>query len=320
MKYIGILCILLVLMPAFASAEMDMKYKVVSNEDPLISWLEKLEVYVSDANYVDDPYNTYVDPGQSVTYDLVVCNWEINGYYFVADLIILDSNYVGVDAWSSDAVYLNSGTCSQDYYITLPAPNTPGTYKVEATSYYGQTPYNPVPDDTDYFWLHVEGDTPTPDTPTPDTPTEPGNTPPTAKITYIEMGGGKIVLKGVDSTDSDGIIEKYDWHINNEFVNGQSTFTHVFDTAGTYVIQLTVEDDDKATAQAILTVTINENEDTGVVQIASTDASESESTPPSQNTGIWFEDGSLKVPGFESVFSICGLLLVSYLVRRGQQE
>lgn len=151
------------------------------------------------------------------------------------------------------------------------------------------------------------------------TVTPPGivNNPPTAKITYVLMGGDKVILKGVESSDTDGTIEKYDWFINDVFVNGQSTFTQVFDTEGTYEIVLIVEDNDGATAQATLIVPVN-IEDDGVSIIAdNVDASAAEVTGTEGRTGIWFEDGALKVPGFGGLLAVMVLLILSCR-KRGQ--
>ena len=138
-----------------------------------------------------------------------------------------------------------------------------------------------------------------------------------------------MVLRGTDSTDSDGTIDEFFWYLNEQYINGQSTFTHVFDQPGDYVIRLDVTDNNGETSSASLIVKINpptDNSASGVV-IGDIDDSQATSEPAmgasggtDQPKGIWVEDGALKVPGFEAVFAIMGLMLVSWYVHRGKEE
>lgn len=154
--------------------------------------------------------------------------------------------------------------------------------------------------------------------------TTPTNALPVARIAYEDMGNGKMVLRGTDSTDSDGTIEEYLWHLNDQYINGQSTFTHVFDEAGTYTIRLDVVDNDGGSSSATLMISIKESDNSAGVVIGDVDDTQSTSSPAAGTSGekqdykgIWIEDGALKVPGFEALFAICGIVVVFWYVRRG---
>ena len=65
-------------------------------------------------------------------------------------------------------------------------------------------------------------------------------------------------LDGAASSDDSTIVD-YAWQINDGTTGSGITFVHSFDTAGEYIVTLTVTDDDGATDTATQTVTVNPN-------------------------------------------------------------
>lgn len=334
------LSVMVLLMLIFnASADLSVNTNLEKVDKPFTISLFELEIYVSDID-ADDPWNTYATPGQEITVDFVICNWDEVGNTYFGELYIINSNDVGNHVWSTPSnIYIASGTCAPDYFFSFNAPTTPGKYKIVANAFKGS---DWSLDDTAYFWLHVESSaTPTP-TPTPtatpptsyppgETPTatptvQPSNIPPVAKITYEDMGNGKLVLRGTESTDPDGTIEEFKWHLNDQYINGQSTFTHVFDEAGTHTIRLDVIDNDGGSSSAILIVTLQESENSAGVVIGNVDDTQAASQPAAgtsggqQPRGIWIEDGALMMPGFEALFAIAGLIMVFWNTHRRREE
>lgn len=333
-----ILSVMLLLMLIFnASADLTVNTNLEKVDKPFTISLFSLEIYVSDID-ADDPWNTYATPGQEITVNLVICNWDDVGDNYFAEMYLIDEDDYGNHVWSTPSnIYIAPGTCAPDYFFSFDAPTTPGKYKVSANVF--KTSDWSL-DDTSYFWLNVEGSatpTPTPtDTPysyPPDeTPTatatatatgQPSNIPPVARITYEDMGNGKIVLRGTESTDPDGTITEYKWHLNDQYINGQSTFTHVFDEVGTNTIRLDVIDNDGGSSSATLIVKLQESENSAGVVIGDVDDTQSAADASSgtqQPRGIWIEDGALMMPGFPAVFAMAGIVVVFWNIRRRREE
>ncbi|RLM95294.1 PKD domain-containing protein [Haloarcula sp. Atlit-7R] len=84
------------------------------------------------------------------------------------------------------------------------------------------------------------------------------NTPPTASITGPSSAAvGSQVTFDASAADTDGSIESYEWDFGDgETATGQSV-DHTFGSAGDYTVELTVIDNDGATAQATQTVTVD---------------------------------------------------------------
>lgn len=89
---------------------------------------------------------------------------------------------------------------------------------------------------------------------------EGGKKPPVAVIDGPASGlvNEPLVFDGRDSSDSDGLIAKYTWDFGDGATGKGGKEKHVYTTAGTYQVTLTVIDSDDLTAQAVQTVTIDE--------------------------------------------------------------
>ncbi|RKZ60442.1 MAG: hypothetical protein DRR08_11330 [Candidatus Parabeggiatoa sp. nov. 2] len=94
-------------------------------------------------------------------------------------------------------------------------------------------------------------------------PTEPApeNKPPLAEFEFSvtpEQGNGPftVSLDGSHSSDQDGTIVNYEWHSEGQTTSGNPA-TLVFQEAGTYVVTLTVTDNDGATVEMTQDVEIN---------------------------------------------------------------
>ncbi|MEM9935524.1 MAG: PKD domain-containing protein, partial [Bacteroidota bacterium] len=67
-----------------------------------------------------------------------------------------------------------------------------------------------------------------------------------------------INVNGLSSTDSDGAIAEYTWDFGDGSLPRTGvSLTHLYTTAGIYIVTLTVQDDDGATAQCTETVTVS---------------------------------------------------------------
>jgi PKD repeat protein len=272
--------------------------------------VKKIDLFISPNSY--DAY-----PGQSMIFELAFYNPGPYDRYYFADVFLVGGDLITTT--ENRPVFVRSNEYGSGT-VSFNAPDNPGTYqyiireynKIAAAGqlYYA---YDDVP-----FRVNVKLSATATLTPAP-TQTQTENTPPLAKISYENKGNGKLILKAAESSDPDGTIESYGWYINGQFINGQSTFTHVFADPGTYEIKLTVEDDDGATAEAILTVSVTET-NTGTVEISHTDNTQAGGSGPTQRAGVWVEDGALKIPGFDSLMAITGLLIVICLTLRNRED
>ncbi|MCJ8314359.1 MAG: PKD domain-containing protein [Pseudomonadales bacterium] len=99
------------------------------------------------------------------------------------------------------------------------------------------------------------------------------NTAPTAVLSSqsnTALAGGSLTFNATDSTDSDGNIVSYQWQVNNEDKGSNSSlFTYQFETAGTYIILLTVTDDkgkkNVTFQEIIVSVDADNNQPTAVI-------------------------------------------------------
>lgn len=96
------------------------------------------------------------------------------------------------------------------------------------------------------------------------------NDPPTAALQYSPIDprpGEPVVFDGVDSDDPDGRVVLYSWRVRStdppllvSFESDDTTvFEYAFETVGTYEVQLTVTDDDRARGATTTTVVVREN-------------------------------------------------------------
>jgi PKD repeat protein len=92
------------------------------------------------------------------------------------------------------------------------------------------------------------------------TVTEIPNQPPVADAGPDQTAevGVSLTFSGSGSTDSDGTISSYEWDFGDGNTSASVTTTHVYSTAGPYLVTLTVTDNDGATSNDDLIVTVNE--------------------------------------------------------------
>ncbi len=89
------------------------------------------------------------------------------------------------------------------------------------------------------------------------TPPPPENEPPTAAFT-VSCEELACDLDGSGSSDPDGTIESYAWNFGDGDTDSGETVSHTFDAPGTYLVTLTVTDDDDATDAASQSVSVSE--------------------------------------------------------------
>lgn len=104
------------------------------------------------------------------------------------------------------------------------------------------------------------------------------NQSPTATFTFSE---DDAVVRQVDfdasgSSDPDGTIVSYAWSLGDTSNDSGNTVEHTYSSNGSYVVSLTVTDDDGATATVSKTVTVDDNAD----PVASFTASPLSGDPP----------------------------------------
>ncbi len=85
---------------------------------------------------------------------------------------------------------------------------------------------------------------------------EPENALPSAVISYANNGPLSIRFDASNSSDSDGTITSYEWNLGDGNTASGIQVNHTYAVAGDYTVQLTVTDDDGATAVADQMVTI----------------------------------------------------------------
>ena len=272
--------------------------------------------------YFKGGYTSYIDLIQTDTFTktdqatgklLISMQYEdMNIGNGVTDFSKLSAR-VYVDGSSTyDTVYFNVLDQSGYFWGTVSTPHDYTYYDPDRKGYVKVRVYHSSlnPDDVAVYNIKY-GMAYIPDSTATGTAT-PTNSPPIAKITYLEQGGSKLTLYGTESTDTDGTISEFSWYIDNIYVNGQSTFTHVFEEPGNYVIRLEVTDDDGCRSSALLFITISKPDDNspGVIidNIDDSKAITQELINEGSQKGIWIENGRLMIPGFTIVFSILGLL------------
>ncbi|MGB0910610.1 MAG: PKD domain-containing protein, partial [Nitrospirales bacterium] len=85
------------------------------------------------------------------------------------------------------------------------------------------------------------------------------NQAPVAQISPNNVSGEapfSLSLNGAASTDPDGTIVSYQWNFGDGNTDNGEQVTHTFDDPGTYVVELTVSDNQGATDRAITSVTV----------------------------------------------------------------
>ena len=127
---------------------------------------------------------------------------------------------------------------------------------------------------------------------------------PTASFTFSPENPSvneEITFDASASTDPDGSIVSYEW----DFGDGNITSTteekinHSYSEAGSYMVKLTVTDDDGVTSSTTKRITV------------------SYYVPPEEVIKIT-PSSEKGAPGFEAIFVIAGLLVMAYLLKRGK--
>ena len=280
-----------------------------------------LEVYTWDEDFTDDPWNTYANPGDTITIGYAVCNWESTTQQYYADLIIIDESGNGELMNSFGVVTVEPGVCLPDYQFEYTVPSTPGTYTIEAiTSYYPSG----LEDDTDKFYLHVSGVSPPPEEPQdepPAQPEEPTNNPPV--INVIESKEGFIYSYDASgSTDPDGSIVQYGWTVDGMEAGSTNKFSvdvSKFDI-GVHTIQLIITDNDGGVSSYTQTLTVESGEtDQPVITAEEPETVEGSVLDTDKGTAkfvINVAGEPYYMPGFDSLLAFCGLMAVFALVRK----
>ena len=80
---------------------------------------------------------------------------------------------------------------------------------------------------------------------------------------YQGVTGESITFSGSNSSDSDGSITNYTWNFGGNTLGYDETITHKYSKAGSYLVTLTVTDDDGDTHAETTSVTVKENEAPG---------------------------------------------------------
>ncbi|WP_254862534.1 PKD domain-containing protein [Halovivax gelatinilyticus] len=94
-------------------------------------------------------------------------------------------------------------------------------------------------------------------------PGDHGEGPPVARLSIDPSSpsvGESVTFDGSDSSAPGGSITAYDWSVDGQSVGSGETITHVFDSADTYTVELTVTDDSGATDSAAESVTVDEDD------------------------------------------------------------
>jgi PKD repeat protein len=89
----------------------------------------------------------------------------------------------------------------------------------------------------------------------------PPNKPPLAKFTVTPQqprATKPVTFDASESSDPDGTITAYSWEFGDQTIGEGKTVTHVYQSAGTYTVKLTVTDDKDAKASATQQITVQE--------------------------------------------------------------
>jgi PGF-CTERM protein len=329
-----ILSMLLVAMLMFtASAELSFDTNLEKTDESYTISIFDLAVYVVDID-ASDPWNTYATPGQEITVDFVICNWDSASDEYFAQMYIIDSGGTGDMVWSTPSnVYIAPGECAPDYFFSFNAPTTPGTYKIEANSFKVS---DWSLDDTSYFWLHVESSaTPTSTPPPTSTPTAsptgtapPANNPPNIKVDRT-TAGYIYSFDASGSTDQDGTIVSYEWGIDGTAAGTGQTFELDASTfaAGTHQVKLVITDNDGDSSSYTFDLSVSVEDDVVVIESGDEttvegDTDKEPSTGSKEDAIFVMRIGGQPyyIPGFSAVFAIAALLTATYLFYRKRED
>ncbi|KAA0007209.1 MAG: PKD domain-containing protein, partial [Thermoplasmata archaeon] len=147
-----------------------------------------------------------------------------------------------------NSTHIQGNTTSTSYSISVDWSST-YYWKIVATDEHGATREGPV------WWFKTGaagggGGVPPP----------PMNQPPVANANgpYSGYVGFAVSFDGSGSYDVDGVIVNYTWSFGDGDIGYGEKMTHVYTTAGTYTVSLTVEDNLGAASTNTTTVTVTE--------------------------------------------------------------
>ncbi len=127
-----------------------------------------------------------------------------------------------------------------------------------------------------------------------------GNIPPAAVIQINPESptlGQQVTFNASESIDEDGVIRSYQWNLGNGYSPTNITASTVYNYSGTYIISLTVTDDEGAKGYATQILSISDNQDP-------TASFSFEPQSPKENEVVTFNAATSSDPdGFISRFS-----------------
>jgi len=205
------------------------------NEEEIASMMEQIVVTdlvkLNKLEYIEEADTTNQAPIANAGIDIVV--FEGNEVSLNANLSN-DDGYISSYVWTENDIILSSESSFSkndftvgEHIITLTVTDNQGVST------------------TDTLIVRVDGLTTAPLA--------------NAGVDQVINYGESITLSGVNSVDSDGVIEKYEWSENASIVSTNLAFSTSTLSVGVHILTLTVTDNDNLTATDTVNITVSEN-------------------------------------------------------------